>query len=106
MKLFEIKIKRLIGWGDSVARNVESAGMEMQITLLDRVQAACLRKHGEGFEDKIVLREGKSSHSICSIEDDSEIIRCSKMTHNGFEDMQKRSEVRLLVQYWTWDGKQ
>ncbi|QXV76536.1 hypothetical protein bas12_0054 [Escherichia phage BrunoManser] len=105
-KLYEINVKRLIGWGGSISDAVLKAGEDLQPHVLERARAASLRKVGADFEDRVKYVYTESARILIDEPTGEEVIRFSPLQHNSYEDMKKTGKVVLSVQYATWDNKQ
>ena len=105
-KIYEIRIKRLIGWGGSISDAVLKAGDDVKDHVLMRAEAAALRKIGCDFESRIKFITEGAVRVLIDTTTGDEIVRFSHLQCNPFDEIKKTNQVILTVQYATWDDQQ
>lgn len=105
-KVYELRVNHDVHWGGSIGDTVEKAAKDLQVHIMERTVAACVRKYGSDYLSRVAFLNGASSRVIADRETKEEIIRFREMQSNGYEGMKKRNKVRLSTMYTTWDGKQ
>lgn len=106
IKIYELRVIHTIGRVGSVGETVEKAAKDLQVHIMERTVAACVRKYGSDYLSRVTFLNGETSRVIADRETKEEIIRFSEMQSNGYEDIMNRNKVRLSTMYTTWDGKQ
>ena len=100
--IFNITVKH--NTGSSISKAVAEASETLQSTLMQRIQAALIRKYGvDDFDSRIRYCKLEGCHLIHDSEIGEELFRAATMEHNTFEEMQQTREVILMTAYSTWD---
>lgn len=105
-KVYELRVNHDVHWGGSVGATMEKAAKDLQVHIMERTVAACVRKYGSDYLSRVTFLSGENSRIIADSETKEEVIRFSDIQSNGYEDIKKRNKVRLSTMYTTWDGKQ
>lgn len=104
-QVFEIKCKRLIGWGGSVADRVEKAARDLSELAIERCHAACIRKYGATYEHKVKFICGSNWRALIDKDTGEDVIRFGAMASNNLLDIRKTQNAVVTMHYTTWDGK-
>ena len=105
-KIYEIRIKRLIGWGGSISDAALKAGDDVKDHVLMRAEAAAIRKFGCDFESRIKFVTNGAVRVLIDTTTGDEIIRLSHLQCNPLDEIKKTNQVILTIQYATWDDQQ